>query len=74
MKIEILRQLMISGEPALVGSIHEVSYQEAQLLIGMGKASLVPEVEEVMEEPKPVEVEAPKRGRKAAQLQTDSED
>lgn len=66
MKIEILRQVMISGEPALVGSIHEVSYPETQLLIGMGKAKLVPEVEEVKEEPKPVEVEAPKRGRKAA--------
>ena len=73
MKVEILRQVMISGEPASVGSIHEISYAEAQLLIGMGKAKLAPEVEEAKEEPKPVEVEAPKRGRKAAQPQS-SED
>lgn len=68
MKIEILRSVMISGEPAAAGSIHEVSYSDAQLLIGMGKAKPAP-VEEVEVEPAPVEVEAPRRGRKAAHSQ-----
>jgi hypothetical protein len=38
MKIEILRQVMISGESVLAGSILEVEYQQAATLIGLGKA------------------------------------
>jgi hypothetical protein len=37
--IEILRSVMISGEPAAAGSIVETSEQEAQYLIGMGLAA-----------------------------------
>lgn len=61
MKIEILRSVMISGEPALAGSILEVTTSVANLLIGMNKAQAAPEPEST---PEP-EVEAPKRGRKS---------
>jgi hypothetical protein len=62
MKIEILRSVMISGERAEAGSFAEVSASDANLLIGMGKARLAPEV---VAAPEP-EVEAPKKGRKPA--------
>ena len=38
MKVEILRPVMISGEPAKAGSILEVSHSDAVTLIGLGKA------------------------------------
>ena len=38
MKVEILRAVMISGEPAKAGSILEVENSEAVTLIGLGKA------------------------------------
>ena len=38
MKVEILRPVMISGEPAKAGSILEVSNSDAVTLIGLGKA------------------------------------
>jgi len=38
MRVEILRPVMISGEPASAGSFVEVSLADAQLLIGLGKA------------------------------------
>jgi len=38
MKIEILRQVMISGESVSAGSILEVEYQQAATLINLGKA------------------------------------
>ena len=60
MKIEILRSVMIKGEPAQAGSFLEVDQTTASLLIGMGKAC-------VATEPAPApapEVEAPKRSRK----------
>lgn len=58
MKVEILRPVMISGEPALVGSFAEVSVADAQMLIGLGKAvkaedKPAPETEAPKEEPKP---------------------
>ena len=58
MRIEILRSVLISGEPAEAGSFVEVGDSDARLLIGIGAAA---EAAEVNEEP-----EAPKRGRKAA--------
>lgn len=39
MKVEILRQVMISGEPAMAGSILDVSDDDGRLLIGLGKAA-----------------------------------
>lgn len=48
MKVEVLRQVMISGESVKAGSLREVSYQEALLLIAMGKA------QEASEAPEPV--------------------
>lgn len=57
MKVEILRSVMISGEPVKAGSLAEVTAADASLLIGMGKAR--PAVEP---EPAP---EAPKKGRKS---------
>ena len=64
MKVEILRQVMISGEPALAGSILEVSDEIARTLIGLGKA--VKHEEEVEacpacppKKPAPSEEEAP---------------
>jgi hypothetical protein len=38
MKVEILRSVMISGEPAKAGSILEVENSDAVTLIGLGKA------------------------------------
>ena len=38
MKIEILRQVMISGESVSAGSILEIEYQQAATLINLGKA------------------------------------
>ena len=38
MKIEILRPVMISGEPAAAGSILEVDDSDAVTLMGLGKA------------------------------------
>jgi hypothetical protein len=60
MRIEILRSVMISGEPVIAGSFLEVIPSIANLLIGMNKAQLAPEPEPA---PAP-EPEAPKRGRK----------
>lgn len=45
MRIEIKRNVMISGEPVKAGSFVEVDNQTAQLLIGMDKASVAPEQE-----------------------------
>jgi hypothetical protein len=58
MKVEILRQVMISGESAAVGSILEVDRETAMALIGLGKA--VEFKEEVKTEEQPSEKEAPK--------------
>ncbi len=52
MKVEILRQVMVSGEPVSAGSFIEVSEADANLLIGNGKAV----VAAVVEKPAPVEV------------------
>lgn len=49
---------MISGEPALAGSILEVSNEDARILIGLGKA--VEHKEEAAVKEKPSEEEAPK--------------
>lgn len=38
MKVEILRPVMISGEPAKAGSILEVDDSDAMTLIGLRKA------------------------------------
>jgi hypothetical protein len=62
MRIQILRSVMVSGEPVSAGSILEVIPSIANLLIGMNKAQLAPEPEPA---PAPApEPEAPKRGRK----------
>lgn len=70
MKIEILSDVMISGEPALAGSLVEVSPADATLLIGMNKAKLpsddTPVSEAEVEAPQLSEAEAPKRARKSA--------
>lgn len=67
MRIEILRSVMISGEPAYAGSFVEVAAADGQLLIGMGKARLAPNPE-----PEP---EAPHRkSRKATTITTDEAD
>jgi hypothetical protein len=59
MKIEILRSVMIAGEPATAGSFVEISTPDANLLIGMNKARPAPEQPAPQPEP-----EAPKRSRK----------
>jgi hypothetical protein len=58
MRVEILRQVMISGESASAGSFVEVSEADGNLLVGSGKAVIALAVEkpvpvEVTEEPKP---------------------
>tara|TARA_Y100000361_G_scaffold94195_1_gene84132 strand:+ start:1416 stop:1637 length:222 start_codon:yes stop_codon:yes gene_type:complete len=57
MKVEILRQVMISGEPAMAGSILEVSDENARILLGLGKAVEFKGEAAVKEEPS--EEEAP---------------
>jgi hypothetical protein len=42
MRVEILRNVMISGEPAAAGSFVELEDAAAMLLIGMGKAAFAP--------------------------------
>ena len=74
MRIEILRQVMISGESVEAGSFIEVSEADGNLLVGSGKAVVAPAVEkpapvEVTEEPKPV-----KPVRKAAKPTPSIED
>lgn len=73
MKVEILRSVMISGEPALAGSLVEVSNSDAQLLIGIGKAKLATQGK-VEVKPEPEVTETPKRGRKAASTTTSTEE
>lgn len=64
MRIEILRSVMIAGEPVEAGSLLDVSQGVAYLLIGSNKARKASEpVPEPASEPEP---EAPKRSRKAA--------
>ena len=63
MKIEILRPVMISGEPAAAGSILEVEDSAAWTLIRLGKAVEHQEeaaAPEVVVEEKPSKEEAPK--------------
>ncbi|NDG47473.1 MAG: hypothetical protein EBY30_00025 [Rhodospirillales bacterium] len=53
MKIEIISDVMISGEPFLEGSILEVSQSDANLLIGSNKARPAVEPQVQPEAPKP---------------------
>lgn len=62
MRVEIKRNVMISGEPATAGSFVEIEDAAAMLLIGMGKAVFAPasEPEPVKQpEPKPEPVKEP---------------
>jgi hypothetical protein len=68
MRIEILRQVMISGESASAGSFIEVNEADANLLVGSGKAAFAPSVEkpapvEVTEEIKPEPVKPARKAR-----------
>ena len=58
MRLEILRQTSIAGQPARVGDVVEVDARDARLLIGSGKAKpipvAVPEVQPLAEDPKPI--------------------
>lgn len=78
MKVEILSDVMISGEPALAGSFVEVSRVDAQLLINSNKAQVSSEAEAAQptkvtppsdEAAQPTEAappaSAPKRSRKS---------
>jgi len=61
MRVEILRSVMISGEPASAGSFVEVSLSDAQLLINLGKARKAEAVvAEVKAEPKAEPAPEPK--------------
>ena len=58
MRIEILRQTSIAGQPARVGDVVEVDARDARLLISSGKAKLAPvavtEVQPLAEDPEPI--------------------
>ena len=58
MRLEILRQTSIAGQPARVGDVVEVDARDARLLIGSGKAkpapAAVPEVQPLVEDPEPI--------------------
>jgi hypothetical protein len=78
MRIEILRQVMISGESVSAGSFVEVSEADGNLLVGSGKAVVAPAVEkpapvEVTEEPKPAPTPV-KSSRRAAKPAPSFED
>jgi len=66
MRVEILRPVMISGEPASAGSFAEVSLADAQMLIGLGKARKAEETEAPKSEPEPQAEAKPKRTRSTA--------
>jgi len=73
MRVEILRPVMISGEPASAGSFAEVSLADAQMLIGLGKARKAEEPkapksepEAPKSEPEPKAEAKPKRTRSTA--------
>lgn len=53
MRIEILRPVMIYGEPTQAGSFVEVRDSDAYLLIGMNKARVAESAPEPVVEPKP---------------------
>lgn len=55
MKVEILRGVMVKGEPAKVGSILDLEANDAYLLISSNKA--IAASEEVVAEVAPIEVE-----------------
>ena len=65
MQVEILRPVMISGEPASVGSLVEISVADANMLIGMGKARKA-EPKEAKPEPEAEPEPKPKRTRSTA--------
>ena len=78
MRIEILRQVMISGESVSAGSFIEVSEADGNLLVGNGKAAVAPAVKkpapvEVTEEPKPAPTPV-KSSRRAAKPAPSFED
>ena len=52
MRIEILRPVMIYGEPTQAGSFVEVKESDAYLLIGMNKARVAESVPEPVVKPK----------------------
>ena len=59
MRLEILRQTSIAGQPARVGDVVEVDARDARLLIGSGKAkpapAAVPSLQAwLAEDPKPI--------------------
>ena len=57
MKIEILRPVMISGEPASAGSLLELNDRDANVLVLLGKAKVA------TEKPAPAAEAKPKRTR-----------
>ena len=58
MRLEILRQTSIAGQPARVGAVVEVDPRDARLLIGSGKAKPAPaavsEVQPLTQDPEPI--------------------
>ena len=59
MRLEILRQTSIAGQPARVGDVVEVSDRDVRLLIGSGKAQLAPAA---VPEVQPLAMRAPSPG------------
>ena len=58
MRLLILRQTSIAGQPARVGDVVEVNDRDARLLINSGKAEpapAAPAVVEVTQDPEPVQ-------------------
>jgi hypothetical protein len=60
MRLEILRQTSIAGQPARVGDVVEVDGRDAWLLLGSGKAKQAPApaavvAEPVMQDPEPTQ-------------------
>jgi hypothetical protein len=56
MKVEILRSVMVSGEPVAAGSFLDLDDSVAHLLIGMGKAAIAAEAPATPAEPDPAPV------------------
>ena len=75
MLIQILRQVMISGEPALAGSILDLPLTAANLLLNSGKAAIAPAEAapepEVEAEPQPAPKAAKSRVKSTAQPSED---
>lgn len=70
MKVELLRNTYLDGQPVWVGDVIEVSAEDGRFLIGAGKATAVVEPDEAPK--KKTVTKATKAGKETAALAVDA--